>query len=155
MYRRGVFHVVAFLLVALVGSALAQGGTQLLATSPGPHAIGGGTNTRHQLLITGTYAPAGGGINTLMHLDGTLSPLNPGVDGAGFHVGTPTLTKANSGTHNTFAGLYVDPLVVGAGAAALTNAASAYISGAPSGATNNYALWVGRGQTRFGGDVQV
>lgn len=64
-----------------------------------------------------------------------------------------TLTKAGSGTHGTVATLGISPITLGAAAATVTNAATVYISNAPSGATNNMALWVGAGATRIDGQL--
>jgi hypothetical protein len=41
------------------------------------------------------------------------------------------------------------------GGGAITNASTVYIGGAPTEATNNYALWVNAGASRFDGDVGI
>jgi hypothetical protein len=65
------------------------------------------------------------------------------------------LNKAGSGTHALFAGVYFSVPTIGVGAAAITEAATVYIAGAPAaGATNLYALHVSSGAVRFDGDVR-
>src|SRR6266550_78933 len=153
MYGRGAFHVVALLLVALVGSALAQGGTQLLFTSPGMHALGGTSAPNVALLLTGAFTP--GGTQDVYGFDynGTLTaPAGRSSYGAAI---LPTMNRAASGTHPDFAALRVFSPTVGGGGANLTNASGIKIEGAPSGATNNYALWVAAGNTRLEGMLRV
>src|SRR2546430_15507607 len=105
MYRRGAFHVVALLLVVLVGSALAQGGTQLLFTGSGPHAIGGGTNPNVVLTLTGAFDP-GGTLDVYgFDYNGRLTaPAGRSSYGAAI---LPTMNRAGSGTHSDFASLRI------------------------------------------------
>ena len=126
-----------------------SGGAQILSTTNvGPHAIGGATVTYAQLQITGSYTASGGTSAIIRLVDGQLSP-SAGVVAAILQTGG-TINKAGSGTHPDFAGLYLDPPTIGAGAATLTNASTIKINGAPSGATNNYALWIAGGDVRWG-----
>lgn len=83
----------------------------------------------------------------------------------------PTLVEAASGTHAELAGLLVSAAFTGAGAsttiaagiyaqlgsvdAGVTNAAALYIPNAPTGATNNYALFVDAGNVRIDGDLII
>jgi hypothetical protein len=63
--------------------------------------------------------------------------------------------KAASGTHVDLAAVLLDiPTVSGSGAT-ITNFSALKILGAPTGATNNYAVWVDAGLTRLDGDVRV
>jgi hypothetical protein len=153
MYRRGAFHVVVLLLVVLVGSAVAQQltGTQLLISGGGPHAIGGGANSQIQLFVTGSFTSPSDAYG--IDLNSTLSPA-PG--GAAYGVSlAPIMKKAGSGTHGDFASFNVVPPTIGSGAATLTNASTIKVNGAPSGAVNNYALWVSGGNTQLDGKLHV
>jgi len=128
----------------IVGSVVVP---QLIVAGVGPHAIGGAVLSNTVLRLTGALAGAAFGIDT-----DSLS-LTPGAtsDAAAIAVEGVTITKAGSGTHAYFASLDLRPFTVGAGAAALTDGATLRISAAPTGATNNYALWVAAGNSRFGG----
>ena len=82
----------------------------------------------------------------------TITTFNPVAGADAFGIGTGiTINKAASGTHANFDGAFFQPPVVGAGAAQLTNASTVKITGAPTGATNNYALWIAGGPTRIQG----
>lgn len=115
-------------------------------TSPGPHAIGGVVNNDVSVIHTGTF---GAGTTNAhgFYQDLTLNVQANGF-GAGMRLNT-TLNKAGSGTHSDFTGLLLNPPTIGAGAAALTNASTLKITAAPTGATNNYALWVDAGNVRI------
>jgi hypothetical protein len=67
----------------------------------------------------------------------------------------PTFTRAGSGTHSYFVGVNIQPPTISGSGASITNAVSLYVGGAPSGATNNYAFWVGGGNARFDGNVGI
>ena len=118
-------------------------------SSVGPHAIGGATVSTSQLLLTGTFA--GGTRGVVIGNGHVMSPAAGAsayifsVDNSGSGV---VLTKAGSGVHADFVGAFFGPPTIGAGAAALTNASTVKIDAAPTGATNNYALWVAGGNIR-------
>ncbi len=76
------------------------------------------------------------------------------TDGVAFPVVTQ-LTEAASGTHVNFVGLNIGIVGITAGGAAVTNAASVRIVGAPTAGTNNYALWVDAGNVRIDEDLLV
>lgn len=116
----------------------------------GPYAIGAATNVNNQLLLSGTFTPSAAG--TALGLNSTIAAII-GSDAYNLNV-SGTLNKAASGTHSDFVGALFQPPIIGAGAAALTNASTVKITGAPTGATNNYALWVAAGTTRLGGRLQ-
>lgn len=65
---------------------------------------------------------------------------------------SPALINA-SGTGALFAGAKFDAPSITISAGAVTNAATVYISGAPTGAGTNYALQVAAGASLFGGTV--
>ena len=80
----------------------------------------------------------------------TLVEFSSGVHAllAGINIGL-TVT-AGAGTVTTLAGLAVDVLTAQTGT---TNAASLYVVGAPTGATNNYSVWLGSGNIRMTGSI--
>lgn len=114
----------------------------------GPHVIGGAISSFFQLRITGTFAER---VGTIFETR-IQPPLN--VDAAVVQIGG-TIDEFSSGTHVNFVGLQVDIPTITAGAAAVTNAASVRIVGAPSAGTNNYALWVASGGTQLDGSLTV
>jgi len=68
-----------------------------------------------------------------------IGAANSNIYGAYF---ANNFTEAGSGTHSLFAqGYFASSTITGAGAS-LTDAMTLYVGGAPSGATNNYGLYV-------------
>lgn len=119
---------------------------QIIVSGVGPHAIGGATSTSMMLHIAGTTSPAGA--NALgVGIDTTQTVTANGF-GTALYI-SPTLNEAGSGTHADFASVYLDAPTIGAGAAALTNASTLKITGAPTGGTNNYALFIDAGAVRI------
>lgn len=111
----------------------------------GGHSFGGVGDETAQLYLRGSLA---GGNQGLI----VATTFNPVANASSYGVGTGiTINKAASGTHANFDGAFFQPPVVGAGAAQLTNASTVKITGAPTGATNNYALWIAGGPTRIQG----
>lgn len=104
--------------------------------SSGPHAIGGATDSVTQFYLRGTFA--GGQDGQLIQ-----TTLEPAANATArlFHV-AGTINEAASGTHADFVGAQFTAPIIGAAAGALTNASTVKITGAPTGATNNRALWV-------------
>jgi len=77
---------------------------------------------------------------------------------ASFIISTLTMNRNTSGTHPIFANAAIRPLTINSAAGTLTNAATVYIEGAATGTgipTNNYALWVDSGASRFDGVVNL
>lgn len=121
-------------------------------SSAGPHAIGGTKLTNRQFTTRGSFA-AGAGTASGWYLNSNIAPqADTNAHGLDVEV---TLTKAATGTHGLFAGINVTAPTIADGDATVTNAASVYINNAPSGATNNYALWVDAGASRFDGPMQL
>jgi len=90
----------------------------------------------------------------MLKVDFTSRTMGVGVSGYQFDF-IPRLTEAASGTHAIMAGVRFQALALTAGVGATTAAASVYIEGAPTGATNNYAFWVDAGTSRFDGDIDL
>lgn len=129
---------------------LTYDGTSLLLPV-GPHGIGAGTSGSLAIRIGGTWTKSGPyGI----YVDQTLeAAANTSAIGLGLF---PTFTEAGSGTHTRLSALQIAPVIT-AGSANVTdangieiltfaaqattdNASSLNIAGAPTGATNNWAI---------------
>lgn len=67
----------------------------------------------------------------------------------------PTFIKASSGVHNFFLSMNLQPPTITGGAATVTNAATLFVANQPSGATNNYAMWIAGGQSRLQGKLTI
>ena len=150
--------------LAFAASGSITGTCQISTTTVGPHAIGGALNADVGLLITGAQAT---GTAMGVQISSTTIPAT-GESSYGLNI-IPTLTEFSSGVHSLLAGVSIDPTVTaGAGTVTTlaglaiatltaqtgtTNAASIYIVGAPTGATNNYALWLGSGNIRMTGSL--
>jgi hypothetical protein len=61
------------------------------------------------------------------------------------------VTKAGSGTHATFATAEFEPMTVSGSGATITNFSTLHVTGAPTGGTNNYSVFVENGLTRLAG----
>ena len=127
----------------------------------GPHAIGGSTNALYQWLQTGAHAPADGGAAFLL-----LSTITAAVNGAAYGMQlAPTIVEAGSGVHGLLAAFQIAPTFTNGAATATIvagldlsgfvaptgtgSAATVRISAAPTGATNNYPLWIDADAPRF------
>ncbi|MDZ4296585.1 MAG: tail fiber domain-containing protein [Patescibacteria group bacterium] len=133
------------------GTYVNSSGSFIAATN-GPHAIGRTTRGDVQLTIGGTFGSGPTARGVL--IETTLGP-DPGQSTAALVV-APTIQEHSSATHTRFASVQIDAPTITAGDAALTNAVSLYVSGAPTGATNNYALLIGSGTVSLGtGNVGI
>jgi hypothetical protein len=74
-----------------------------------------------------------------------------------FHVyiSSSALTTYSSGTHTNVASLRINEPNITIGTAEVTNASTLYIPSAPHEATNNYALFVDAGESRFDGAIFI
>lgn len=123
---------------------------ELIVSGVGPHAIGGAVFDRYQLYLRGSFTGSTSVVG--LRIDSNLTPTGPDV-AYGLQV-NPTLNKVASGTHSEFIGSLFSIPTIGGGAATLTNAATVKIAGAPIEATNNYALWVDGGTSRFDDELK-
>jgi hypothetical protein len=126
-------------------------GTSFVVGATGPHAIGGSINSNVQLLITGTWAPAG--TARAFDFNSTLAPV-AGSDAYALNI-QPTFTIPGSGSATDYVSLYVRTPIINAGAGNPVSFSTLKVQGAPSGASNNYALWVAAGQARFDGGMTL
>lgn len=109
----------------------------------GGHAIGINNDATVQLYLGGNVAGANQGLLNVV-------TLNPVANASAFGIGLGiTIREAANGTHANFDGVFLQPPTITAGAAALTNASTLRITAAPTGATNNYSLWVDDGLVRL------
>jgi hypothetical protein len=150
-----------------IGTINTTAGT-LVASAAGPHAFGTATSALRAINVGGSFTGASGATigTTFTHsLTGNANDVVYGVQI------TPSITEAASGTHAIIAGLVVGPTFVNGAATATkaaggffstiaaptgtVSAASLYVAGAATGATNNYALWVDAGETRLDGAVTM
>lgn len=134
----------------ITGDVAATGNLEMQGT--GSNAIGAARNTNNQLLISGTYTPAAGTWGSAMALRTTVNAQTD-QEADGFYIG-PTIVRAIGGTHPLMSSLQISAPVIAPGSSTITNAASVYITDAPTAGTNNYALWVAGGLSRFQGTSQ-
>jgi len=126
----------------------AGGAQRALIDSSGRWVIGGtALAAETHIRLTGAYTGVAGAA-TGVYVDPTLTgAANNSI--VGFW-SAPTLVEASSGTHSFLIGSYFGAPTVTAGAAAVTNAITAYVAGAPSASgAANYALYVNAGQSVF------
>ena len=105
--------------------------------------LGGGArpSADSTVLIDRTYTAAAN--SAQLTVSGTLTG-DPGNTMQAVRILSNTLVEAGSGTHGLAAGLSIyAPSLTTAGSATTTDAATLYVDGAMSGASNNYALMVG------------
>lgn len=113
----------------------------------GSHGIGGAASAAIRLRVLGDFT----GTNDTrgMAIEGALTGNDTfGLSGL---IVNPTMNKPASGTVGFAAILDVRGGALGAGAGAITNASTVYISAGMTGASNNYALWVDAGTVRIDG----
>jgi hypothetical protein len=111
----------------------------------------GTTSPTAQLHLGGSFTgtEAGDGSNSIFRVTSTITAL-PSYDISSLKF-APTFNRASSGTHQYFVGVNIQPPTISGGAATVNNAVSLYVGDQPSGATNNYAMWIDNGTTRLDG----
>lgn len=126
------------------------------------HAIGSyatsitaGPQTYYGLFV-GPEVTGDGGIygTRIMQVAGQASPAAT-RNGYGFVV-TPIIALAGSGAHSDFVGAQFEIPDILAGVGTVQNATTLKVMGAPTeGSSQNYALWVVGGASKFGGTLEV
>jgi len=120
---------------------------QLIVAGAGPHAIGGAVVPSVQQVLQGTF-----GERWAFSVRSTIQP--PDGANAALIETFGTITRPAAGNLvNVAAARFGPPTLDGTGTA--TNAATVHITAAPTGATNNYALWVAGGNVRLDGTLSV
>jgi len=130
--------------------------------------IGGAPSTNAQLLITGAFT--GATVTRGLVINTTLtSPVGQTMIGMNF---AGTLVEAASGVHPVIAfmgiaggftdgGATTDDFrslsvsAVGGTLTGVTRGTTVYVSGAPTGATTNLAMWIDAGQCRFDDSISI
>ena len=115
-----------------------DGGTNNLA-------LGAGVLGNIQYYVAGSFT---GSSDTRGFFIGPSLTVNANETCEGCSISPTVITNA-SGTHSNLFGLKIAGLNITDTGATITNATSCYIDGAPTEATNNYALWVNDGAVRF------
>lgn len=117
----------------------------------GPHGFGTSIDSRAIVTFGGTQSGSASESYAVLYSGNTNPVANNNSFMQRFSGGS--ITKAGSGTHPDFANVQIEaPGIIG-GAAAVTNASTLLIQGAPTGATNNFAVLVKAGTSQFGGSV--
>ena len=128
--------------------------TDLVVSGAGPHAIGGSGYDFVRLLLDGAFTS--GGASTIMfgtYMNGALTGHSADSDALG---GTKLDNSiVTAGNCTTVAQLWVTEPKITVGAGTVTNSASLYVDGAATEATNDYAIWVDSGVSRFDGNVGI
>ena len=135
-------------------------GGDLEVVGTGPHAIGGGTNDFVQVSIGGSFTGGGGSV-TVKAVDIRSDIIAVAGDtghhtllAAGSSGGASITTQGESETISVVSTMFLSEpdITVGTGDT-VTNAATLYIQNAPDEGTNNFALLVDAGASRFDGNI--
>ena len=127
--------------------------TRLLVDNSGKFAINNSSVGNGLVNIAGSYTSTSL-IDSVLYATTNITAQTNG-DAYGI-TSNPTLTKASSGTHAYFLGMYAQvPTIAtpGGSTATVTNAATLFVGGGTTGATNNHALWVAGGVSRIEGKL--
>mgnify|MGYP001616145628 FL=1 len=146
--------------LSFAASGSITGTCQINTTTVGPYSFGAASNADVGFLISGAQAT---GTAMGVQISSTTVPAT-GESSYGLNV-IPTLTEFSSGVHTLLAGIRIAPVITaGAGtvttAAGIaidtfaaqtttTTAAAVYISAAPTGATDNFAIYIAGGNVRL------
>ena len=150
--------------LSFAASGSITGTCQVNTTTVGPHSFGTASDADVGFVISGVQAtgtaigvqissttfPATGESSYGLNINATLTEFSSGVHAllAGINI-APGIT-AGAGTVTTLAGLATGALTAQTGT---TNAAAIYVSAEPTGATNNYSLWISSGHVRLSGSI--
>lgn len=143
-------------------------GTLIAAGST--HAFGQATSVNYaQFLIAGTFT-AGSGTSGMLQIEGTHNVL-VNTSGAQLVISGTVNESGSAGNHALLAGIQVNPsfgnlastvsVIAGinietfVATAGTADAAGLRIVAAPTGATNNYSLWIDGGNSRFEGNITL
>lgn len=107
----------------------------------------GSSGTAIGLSTTNANAIFGGASNVDVRtlFGGQTTAIAVGNSASNVLFANAPITKGSSGTHAWFNNVTINGFTINTGSATVTNAASLYIDGAPTGATNNYSFYVNAG----------
>lgn len=121
--------------------------TANLATGSGGSLAGNTTTSQVQLIGSSNLS------YRVLERGSTGGTVGVGYSYASHIIGTQAATVAASGSHPIFAQLAIKPLTVTTGSGTLSATSTLYVEGAATNGTNNYALWVDAGNSRFDAPV--
>lgn len=124
---------------------------ELYVPSAGPHAFGGATADNIQLWLHGNFT-SGGSSNSVVGMYNSTAITAANGDTnllAGTWLTSSITTQSNSETIGKVAQLYIDEPDITVGTDTITFASSLHIAGAPTEASNNYAVFVDSGAVRI------
>ena len=126
----------------------------LVVSAAGPHAIGGATVDYTRLGLTGNFTSGGASDRASgTEMSGVLTGHSAdSVAIAGTKMKNSVVTAGNC---TTIAQLWVEEPTITVGSGTVTNSATGLIDGAATEATNDYALWVNDGVSRFDANVTM
>ena len=126
----------------------------IVVSGAGPHAFGAATNDYTRFYIAGNFAS--GGASTALygtyHAGALTGHSGDSAGITGMRLDCSTVTAGNA-TLVSQLSVHEPQITVGSGA--VDNSASVYIQAAATEATNDYALWVDSGLSRFDGNVAI
>ena len=109
--------------------------------------------TDHAIVFNGTATGPAGNNAILYEIGGALTMGAPPPNNRGFLTDrSGTINSHTAGTHILLATVRMQAPNIVSNGATITNAATLYISEAPTEGTNDYALWSDSGLNRFDGD---
>jgi len=126
----------------------------------GPHSVGGVPVNYTRLTLTGAFTSLGGSTRAhLLEIGGALTMASADTgDTAKVRIGGSVITQSDDETVNLIATLTVEEPVITdnlGGSSVVTNSATIYVNAAATEATNNYALWVDAGVSRFDASMLI
>jgi hypothetical protein len=134
----------------------------IVVSATGPHAIGGATVDWAGTRFTGAYTSGGAddsayGVGFGTNITGAAGDTNrQGIVGIGGGLGGTVTTQGSSQTIGNVASLMLsEPAITVGSGDTVTNASTLYIQSAPTEGTNDYALFVDAGVSRFDGSIDL
>ena len=125
---------------------------ELKVSGTGPHGIGFAPVDYVRLAIAGNYT-SGGSSTSLYGMWHASALTGHADDSAGISAMRLDCSTVTAGNATLVSQLNVNEPQIRVGSGTVTNSASLYVAGAATEATNNYALWVDAGDSRFDDSV--
>ena len=128
----------------------------LVVSGTGSHVIGGSVSGNTALRFTGTFTSDGSGTSAIgINHDNTLTGFTGDITGLfGTQMSSVIVTQTATESITNIAQLRLDePTITNNLTGSITNASTLLITGAPTEGTNNYALFIDSGNSRFDGQI--